>query len=473
MTVQEIQNTYQKGLQAVVELVQGLLARISELEKQNQALRDRLQQNSRNSSRPPASDFPKPPKNSNRSRRSGRRRRPGGQKGHPGSTLQWNPNPDHVCYHTLSQCQHCHAQLDHQQDSDWECRQVLDLPVIKMGTTEHQAEVKRCDQCGHTNHAGFPSNVASTIQYGPNVLSWTVYLRDYQLLPAQRTAELFSDCFGQPISPGTVEAARELAYQKLQPFEDRLKERLRNEYLLHLDETGIRINGRTHWLHVCSTKELTFYLPHPNRGQKAIEDIDILTQFEGMAVHDGLASYISYDCGHSLCNNHHLRRLQFLIDQYQLQWPKAMIERLLTMKEIAETAHQNNRSLTDQQLYYHRARYEEILAQARQEHEAFGQELPSKARALYRLFEEYPYCVLAFFYNPNIPFDNNQGERDLRMAKTQQKISGSFRSFHGAEVFCRLRSYISTIKKQGLRVFEAIRGIFTENYFQPAPPQLE
>lgn len=133
------------------------------------------------------------------------------------------------------------------------------------------------------------------------------------------------------------------------------------------------------------------------------------------------------------------------------------------MKEIAETARQNNRSLTQSQIYYHRARYEEILAQARQEHDAFGQGLPSKARALYRLFEEYPYCVLAFFYNPNIPFDNNQGERDLRMAKTQQKISGSFRSFHGAELFCRLRSYISTIKKQGLRVFEAIREIFTDN----------
>lgn len=472
MTFEEIKNVYQKGLQAVVELIGQFLARISELERQIQALRDQLQQNSRNSSRPPASDSTKPaPKSSRKhSKKKGRSR--GGQKGHPGSTLQWTSHPDHIHNHAVCHCQQCHRALEDLASSGWESRQVFDIPAPAIEVTEHRAEIKVCD-CGHRNRAAFPSGVNSTVQYGPNILTWTVYLRDYQLLPAQRTSELFKDCFGHPISPATLESPRKTAYERLRAFETGLHERLRSEYVLHVDETGIRINGQNHWLHVYSTKELTLYMAHPNRGQKAIDHIDILPHFEGMAVHDGLPSYISYDCGHSLCNSHHLRRLQFLVDQYDLQWPRAMSDRLLRMKEIAETAYQQNRPLTDGQIRYHRACYEEILSQAHSEHEALGDQVPAKARALYQLFLDYPYCVLAFFYNPEIPFDNNQAERDVRMAKLHQKISGCFRTFSGARVFCRLRSYISTLRKQGLNLFQGIRSIFTETPFQPDRPQLE
>lgn len=385
-------------------------------------------------------------------------------------------NPDHTIVHRVSTCEECGCSLQETQASDYERRQVFDLPTIKVEITEHQAEKKLCPHCGCCNKAAFPEDVQFPVQYGPRLKSIGIYLNQYQLLPYERTGELFADIFGHRLSQATLVNANNTCYELLKPVEEESKKQLVNSPVVHFDETGMYINGKREWLHVASTERLTCYAVHPKRGYEATKEMCILPEFQGIAVHDFWKPYFKYDCGHALCNAHHLRELTGVLEQDKQQWPQEMIDLLLEIKKTMEETKVTANQLDPAQLKNFEERYSQIIENGLAERPLIIQDQPgkrgrkkqSKAKNLLDRLNEHRLEVLAFMYDFSVPFDNNLAERDVRMTKVQQKISGSFRSFQGAKTFCRIRSYISTVKKNSISVIDAIQAALKGKPFIPA-----
>lgn len=484
MTRDEILAVYAAGPEAVVQLVEQLLAiiarleaRVAELEAENAALRarvealeQRLGQNSRNSHRPPSQDgFARPPRPRPPSNRS-----PGGQKGHPGHTLRMSEHPDRVIVHKATSCEKCGSSLEEVPARDYERRQVYDLPRLALTVTEHRAERKSCPYCGTVTKAAFPPEVTQPTQYGPRIRAVATYLSQYQLLPYERIEELFTDLFDHAISPATVVAANQALADHLARIEEATKEQIRQAPVVHCDETSIRIGGQLYWLHVASTATETIYAPHPKRGRPALDEMDILSGFAGTAVHDAWPPYFSYpEVRHALCNAHHLRELTALVEQGQ-GWAQEMIDLLTEIKQIVDQTRPRASRLEPTQCQVFERRYQEVLARGWKENPPLpdrqhagqrGRPRKTRAQNLLERLEKYRPAVLAFMYDFRIPFDNNLVERDLRMVKVQQKISGTFRSFAGALAFSRIRGYISTVRKRGLPVLHALEAAF---HGQPA-----
>ncbi|TLD39849.1 MAG: Mobile element protein [Candidatus Jettenia ecosi] len=407
------------------------------------------------------------------------KRKPGGQRGHPGQTLKIVDNPDHILWHKIDKKCDCGYRLKEQSAQTYRRRQVFDIPPVKVEVTEHRAEVKTCPQCGRIHKAPFPQEVAAPVQYGSTLKAIAIYLRGYQLLPSQRTAELFEDVFSCPISEGALDSILKEGSAHVEEPVERIKQQLKASSIVCFDETGMSQNGDTYWLHSASTEELTYYSIHQKRGREAMNAIGILPEFEGMAIHDSLSAYFTYgQCRHGLCNAHHIRELTFIKEISNQVWAGEMIECLLKMKRKTEKAREASQGqLSQRQIKYFERLYQSIVEKGYKANplqrdpplgrSKRGRPKKGKARCLVERFDIHRQKVLAFLYDLNVPFDNNLAERDIRMAKLKQKISGTFRSEEMAHGFCRIRSFISTVRKQSRKVMESIRTLLSGSPFIP------
>lgn len=476
MTRDEFQAIYQRGPDATFALIESLLQRLDILTTRIQELESRLKKDSHNSSKPPASDGLAKKTKSLRHRTGNP---PGGQPGHPGATLCLVDIPDQVVQHHPQTCSSCGACLEGAPVLSKLRRQVHDLPPLALQVTEHQALCQLCPACQTKNQAAFPEEVAQPVQYGPCIKALCVYLQQYQLLPFERTHELLSDLLGGSLCAGTLARLLGVCHERLAGVESAIKQALVEASVVHFDETGLRIAQRTHWLHSASTTELTFYAHHEKRGKAATDAIGILPSFTGTSVHDAWTSYFGYSgCKHALCNAHLLRELTFIHEQMHQPWAAQMIELLLAMKQAVEAAKSAGDScLSEAALADLLGRYQALLRDALAANAASepppkqcrrGRPRQSAAKNLLDRLRRYQWAVLAFLFDFAVPFDNNLAERDLRMSKVRQKISGCFRSAQGASQFCRIRGYISTLRKQGIHVLTALRSVFEGKPVMPA-----
>lgn len=453
-------------IEALSEQNEALTHRCAQLEARVKHLEGLLAVNSHNSHMPPSSDGPRHQKTTSTRKPSGKK--PGGQKNHPGHTLQPTESPDRIQPLTVTKCEHCQHSLVDQPASTCQTRQVFDLPPIRLEVTEYRAEVKDCPHCGQSSTASFPDHVTQPVQYGPRLKSLAVYLMDYQLLPYDRTTQLIEDMVGQSISGGTLFNTREQCAENLLPFEVVAKDRVIQKDVTRFDESGVSVMGKNHWLHVASADDVTFYAVHSKRGRKAMDDIGVLPNFKGTAVHDGLAAYFKYDCQHSLCNAHHQRELEWAIEQENADWAQHMLDGLRYIKKTVDQAKADGKTQLDQQTVTRfETGYDQIIRQAYEQWASAqpppestakrGRKKQSKAKNLLDRLKKNRDSVLRFMYDFAVPYDNNMAERDLRMVKLKLKISGTFRTLKGAKTFCRIRSYISTARKQGWNILDAIK----------------
>jgi transposase len=473
---QQLFQLARSGLGKLIDLLLRLEARLRRLVEEVRALRRqvkelkaRLALNSTNSSKPPSSDgLTKPAPKSLRTKTG---RRPGGQPGHPGLTLQPVVRPDHEIVHRLERCTcgACHScSLDSEPVLDYERRQVFELPQKPLEVTEHQAEIKRCPVSGALVTAAFPPQVNAPAQYGPRFRAQMVYFNEDHFIPYTRLTRICQDLYGQPLSEATVAAANERTYENLAPFEHALWVLLPQAPVNHCDESGLRVASTLHWLHVVSNPHLTFYGVHPKRGREAMDYFDILPRCRNFLVHDHWKAYFTYeDCLHALCNQHHLRELKFLYEEQQEFWAQELSRFLLDLNQRRLTQGVLDRREFKKCL----AAYHAILKKGRRRHpRQEGRAAQSKAANLLDRLEDFEMSVLAFAVFAEVPFTNNGGEQDIRMQKVQQKISGCFRTLHGARVSARIRSYISTCRKQGRNILDELEKAILGNPFIPSAP---
>jgi transposase len=346
-------------------------------------------------------------------------------------------------------------------------------PVLQV--TERRGYELHC-ACGQYHCSEFPPEISAPVQYGALIKSTLVYLTQQQLLPIERTVQLIKDLYGIELSAGTVQASIEQAAQRLMPAYERIAQAVSAAPVVHFDETGQRVSGRLRWLHTAATLQLTWYGAHDKRGQLAMDAMGILPVFEGVAVHDGWASYREYACTHALCNAHHLRELIYLEETTQQPWTRKMIDFLRAAKKQAEAAHAANRTIGPKCSAKLRRHYYRILREgeranprSRQRARRRGRIKQSPAANLLRRLRQHAPDVLRFLCDPRVPFDNNQAERDIRMPKLKQKTSGCFRTVIGAEAFCTIRSYLATLRKQGRDLFHALTLAFHGQAPDPLP----
>ena len=474
MKAMDIQKENEQLKQALAKLQEALHAANLKIKE----LTERLNQNSRNSNWPSSRDKSRK-KRRTKSLRAKSDKKPGGQKGHQGHTLTQTEVPDVIEVHRPSQCQHCQTVFtDNQQAVAVDKRQVHDLPPMRLVVHEHQAESLLCSGCGQLSRGSFPDKVTNPVQYGVGVQQLAVYLKTEQFIPYNRSGRFFSDLFTLNISPGTLQNIIKRAATQLRPVSNRIKEALIAADVVHFDETGFYVGGQRHWLHTAGTNHLTSYYPHLRRGRIATEAMDILPRFQGTAIHDNWPTYYLYkQCEHGACNVHHLRELTAVVENDEQPWAARFKWLLLGSKQAVEEAFLTGESaLPPSKVAQIERIYRQLIQVALQANlpplggwpkPKRGRPKKSKARNLAERLDKRQNEVLAFVYDFKVPFDNNLAERDIRMMKVQQKISGCFRSQSGAEDFCTIRSYISTMRKQGIRVWSALGSVFSGDILMP------
>jgi transposase len=352
-------------------------------------------------------------------------------------------------------------------------RQGFDIPEMRMVVTAQRAEVKICPHCGGKTTGAFPAGVTQAVQDGPTVKTWAAYFPHQHHIPVERTAQIFAALVHQPVSEATVLQASEDLAQCLDPSTEAVQAMLRNSEVLHVDASGLRVQSKLHWLHVASTDPLTHYAVHTKRGHEGMEAAGILGTFTGTAMYDHWAPYFTYaECRHALCNAHHLRELQFIAQQFAQAWANDMAELLLEIKTAVEDTRAQAASVPPEWLEACDRRYEAIVQEGFEATplppppapagtaKKGGRPKQTPPRNLLIRLRDFKAQGLAFMYDFHVPFDNKQAERDVRMVKVKQKVSGCFRTLEGAERFGRIRGYISTARKNAKNVFEAIREAF-------------
>lgn len=442
------------------ELIEELLKIIEELRKENAQLKERISElerrlnaNSQNSSKPPSSDGFRKPKS--RSLREKGKNKSGGQPNHRGDTLYQSMHPDHVILHKIETCPKCYNLLN-KKPLDIIKRQVFDLSVPKVEITEHQVQVKCCSFCDEKVSSNFPSGVNAPVQYGPRVKAFSIYLQNQHFIPEARLKTIFKDIFDLPIACATLSNFSQVFSLKLSDFLDSVNNHIYRAKIKHLDETGMKIEKRPQWLHVACTKELTHY--------RISERGNIPDKMLGIVVHDHWRSYFSIKkAKHAICNVHILRELKGIIEEDKEIWAKKMF-RLLQLASKLKNKYPEG--IPKKWTQFIEENYFKIIETGISYHENLPplmqkKKCKPKRRVGHNLLLRLQYyCeeTLRFLYNPNVPFTNNQAEQDIRMMKVKQKISGCFRSSAGAEVFCRVRSLLSTARKQGWNILKTIEN---------------
>lgn len=442
----------EKGLSPAMRSMVELLVLVITL------LVGRLNRNSRNSSKPPSSD----PNRKRESKAKGERKA-GGQEGHDGVTLKKVGNPDKVEVLKVDWRKYPRSRY---KVVGYEARQVFDIKILRI-VTEYRAEIGE-DAEGNRIVASFPEGVTKAVQYGPDLKAHAVYMSQYQLIPYKRIQEYFEEQLGIPLSEGSLYNFNKEAYETLDPFDGKAKGELAKSEVMHVDETSINKNGDRYWLHSASNSKWTYFFPHERRGTEAMNSIGILPLFRGILCHDHLKSYYTYtQCTHALCNAHHLRELEGVWEEDKnQQWAKEM---KTLLEEINRAVKDAGGMLGRNESEKYRQRYWSILQRAEAESPPpdetsrkgkRGRVRRTKARNLLERLREYEGDVLRFMDNKHVPFTNNLAENDMRMTKVQQKISGCFRSLDGAKIFCRIRSYLSTCRKQEVNLSQALQMVF-------------
>ena len=461
MTIENI------DIDATIKRVEHLIAADKDLSPSTKSLLEilvliitllagRLNLNSKNSSKPPSSD-------PNRKKTSGRKngKKPGGQKGHIGKTLEKVETPDKV---KIIRIDRSKLPPGEYKEIGHESRQVFDIDISRI-VTEYQAQVLE-DKNGKRFTAPFPQGVTKAVQYGMSLKAHSVYLSQFQLIPYDRIKDYFADQLEIPVSAGSIFNFNKEAFSLLDGFDCLVRNKLANSELLHSDETGININGGKGWLHCASNRLWTYFAPHEKRGTEAMNAIGILPDFKGILCHDHWKPYYKYDCTHSLCNAHHIRELTRAWEQDRQHWAKRL-KKLLEKINMAVNDAGGLLSASESEKY--RQEYRLILKEAEKEspppdetkrNGKRGRLKRTKSRNLLERLRDYENDVLRFMDNGIVPFTNNPGENDIRMTKVQQKISGCFRSKEGAQFFCRIRSYISSCRKQDISSTSALALLF-------------
>jgi transposase len=486
-TEEEIRTAFAQGATAVVALFHNVTRQVAVLAQQLaqqgevlQALPARLATSSRTSGKPPASDgygnVPRPP-----SRRQAGHKATGGQPGHEGQTLRAVEQPAHTVIHTVALCPHCQASLHDTEVAGYAERQVFALPALRLEVTAHRAARKVCPACGHARTGCFPAPVSPAVQYGPTVTAWASYCTNDHPRPVERTTAIFADLVHHPVSEATVLKASEQLDVGIAPATEAIQARLREAAVLHVDESGLRVQGTLPGLHVAGPSRLPSYAVHTKRGQAAMEDADMLGHCTGMVVHDPWKPYFAYHaCRHALCNAHHLRALACIAQQYHQAWAREMTALLLEMKAEVEATPRPAMRVAPPALAVLTRRYDAVVQAGCAAHLVSGlpatgagkkrgrPKQPPAVNLLLRL-RDFTEEILAFTADCRGPCDHNQGERDIRMVQGTQKVSGGFRTLDGAQRFGRIRGSISTVRKQAANVFEAIRDALEGHPFLPSP----
>jgi transposase len=465
MTLHEENAVLRAEVAELREQVRTLLAEV-------EALKGRLSKDSHNSSKPPSSDGVVCKTKSLR-HKSGKKA--GGQPGHPGHRVSLVATPDRIETHRPTHCGSCQQELPVEAPGWIERRQVQELPPMRLVVTEQRIAHVRCPACGATTAANPPAGMAAPRQYGPRLRAVGAYLVQQQFVPYTRVRELLADLFGATLSVGTLVNHVQLGADRVRMVEGEIKAELHRAPVLNHDETGMRVVGpdgqaRGQWTHVTCAPNLTHYARHAARGVRALDAIGILPDYMGVSVHDGWTSYRHYQAGrHALCNAHHMRELTFVEEELQQEWAGRLKQLLRQMRTAVEHARaagatQLDRAVRDDFI----ARYEVLLGEGLEQNpqppplgqRRRGRRKQSPVRNLLDRLWTYEHEALLFLDDFAVPFDNNQAERDLRMIKVQQKVSGAFRSEAGADAFCRLRSVCSTWRKQARSVLDALEAAF-------------
>lgn len=452
------------------EVFVQLTARIERLE--GKAAKD-----SHNSSKPPSSDGPKSPVRKTKSLRRKSGKKSGGQPGHQGHTLLMVAQPDSIVALAPPVCERCQHELETVEVTREERAQVWDLPPLRLQVTEYRAQVKVCPCCQQETRATFPDGLQpAAVQYGPMTKALAVYLQCIHLLPYARTCQILSDLLGTSFSQASLQAALQAGSRQVEEALGAIKTGLIGSQVMHNDETGLRVAGQRLWLHVAATSQLTYYDYHQKRGKEATDAMGILPQFHGISVHDSWASYLQYACLHALCNVHYVRELTFIQEQYQQHWAKQMKELLLEIKAQVDLARSQGKAVLPRAMRQeYEARYRHLVEQGiaanpppERKKGTRGPLRGDDVRNLLHRLREYQALILRFMHQLVVPFDNNLAEQDIRMMKVQQKISGGFRTPEGATIFCRIRSYLSTMRKQGIHLLTALHHVFLGSPLLPS-----
>ena len=443
-------------------------ARIGELESQ-------AGKNSRNSSKPPSSDGLDKPAPKPRSLRKRSGRKPGGQDGHQGATLEQVAKADREVPHEPKCCTGCQRPLAGRPVTGVERRQVFDLPPVKVKVTEHQLIERECE-CGQRSRGRAPEGVSAPVQYGPQVTALVVYLYVGQFLSKKRTAQALAELFGTPLSQGTVSGMVARAADGLEEFCDEVRTKLTEAKVAGFDETGFRVEGKLHWVHCARTGKYTLVYCHPHRGTKAMDAMGVLPAFRGVAVHDAWAPYDTYaNAEHQLCCAHVLRELQGVTDaspQEEWCWATQAADALVAIQTlVADAAAAEHPTSADpvalaEQVHRYRSAAQLGLKATAARSTKLMRTHNALARRLLARQDDY----LRFTTNPQIPPDNNGSERDIRMIKLRQKVSGSLRTLTGAKRFCTIRSYLSTAAKHGLGFYDALVQLTQGRPWMPPAP---
>ncbi len=452
----------------IILMVERLEERIKELEA-------RLNMNSSNSSKPPSTDN-KLEKGKNKTTSKSKKKR-GAQTGHKGKGLKIVTIPDKTEKILPTSCSCCESSLADIDSLKHEKRQLFDLPDIKMQVIEYQAHSIECKECHTISKAKFPKNIKAVTQYGDNLKSLISYLNAYQMLPYERIAETIEDLTSHKMSVGSIYNFLNTHYDKLEEFEITLQQSLLKEDVINSDETGVNVKAKLHWIHVASSSLMTYYMLHKKRGGIAMDDMEIIPNYTGILVHDHWRPYNKYNnCSHSYCNAHILRELNGVSEKESVIWSEDMHKLLMNMNIAVHKAKEKHKiELSQAQIQKFIKNYEKITQSANNYYpsvdkstkKARGRPKQEKGKNLLDRLSKYQDETLRFLGDFRVPFTNNLAERDLRMIKVKEKISGSFASFKGAEIFCRIRSYISTLKKNNISVLQGLSDVLAGKAYVP------
>ena len=451
-----------------------LVKKVALLEEKVSELEERLSKNSTNSNKPPSSDglSKKPKLKPAFPRKKGKKS--GGQIGHEGKTLEFSLAPEHINQLLPNNCL-CGKDLDIKKAEVIQIRQVFDLPEPKLEVTEYQKMGCTCTKCGLYNEGEFPTSVKAPVQYGVGVRALVVLLNVAFKLPLKKIQTLFVDLYGFAINENTIIQATKKCYDQLEQGEQIIKKNLLQSIVAHFDETGLRVAGKLHWLHTCCSNLFTYLFVHQKRGKGALLDKDsLLPDFKNWVIHDCWSSYFKFiECQHGLCGAHILRELVAL-EEKGIKWAIWFKRYLLTLYQMSdEGKNKLNKAQQQKALQLFDKTWEaanQIEPLPKKSSSGRGKPKGTKGRNLLIRLKKHQTALLAFAMNKEVPFTNNQAERDLRPAKTKQKVAGCFRTLQGAKIYARIFGFISTTRKHQFSVFKELKAAFQGDTF-PAKPE--